>query len=63
MNERAKNHNETRQESDNESFQADLTACMTVDAHQLLITNRKNMDSMHSLQVKNALVNVIITIV
>jgi hypothetical protein len=52
MNERAKNYNEARHGSDNESFQADLTACMTVDAHQLLITNRQNMDSMHSLQVK-----------
>lgn len=50
-NDAAKAYNESRLGEYDESFQALLKACMTVDAHQLLISNRKNMNNMHSLQV------------
>jgi hypothetical protein len=38
--------------TDKKSFRTLLKLHLTVDAHQLLISNRKNIDSMQALQVK-----------
>ena len=45
-------YDEAENGTDNESFRTLLNSYLTVDAHQLLISNRKNIDSMQALQVK-----------
>jgi hypothetical protein len=45
-------YDEAENGTDRESFRTRLNSYLTVDAHQLLISNRRNLDSLHSLQVE-----------